>query len=46
VPDVHRIEVAAWSPLVALTLVLGLWPGLLLGVVDPAVALALAGASG
>jgi NADH-quinone oxidoreductase subunit M len=35
--DVTAVEVVAWSPLVALTLVLGLWPGLLLTIVDPAV---------
>ncbi|MGH8867410.1 MAG: complex I subunit 4 family protein [Actinomycetes bacterium] len=37
-PDVARIEWAAWAPLVALALVLGLWPDALLGLSDPAVA--------
>jgi NADH-quinone oxidoreductase subunit M len=41
--DVTRHEVASWGPLVALTLVLGVWPGLLLTVVDPAVATVLSG---
>jgi NADH-quinone oxidoreductase subunit M len=35
--DVTRHEVASWGPLVALTLLLGLWPGLVLTLVDPAV---------
>ncbi|RJL33061.1 complex I subunit 4 family protein [Bailinhaonella thermotolerans] len=36
-PDVTGYELAAWSPLVALTLVIGLWPKSLLLVTDPAV---------
>ncbi|MFE6485330.1 NuoM family protein [Streptomyces sp. NPDC057757] len=35
--DVQRYEYAAWAPLVALTLVAGLWPKALLGLTDPAV---------
>ncbi|MCZ9347546.1 NADH-quinone oxidoreductase subunit M, partial [Streptomyces sp. TRM76130] len=42
-PDVHRHEFAAWTPLVALTVVAGLWPGILLGLTDPAVQQLLAG---
>jgi NADH-quinone oxidoreductase subunit M len=41
--DVTRHEVVSWGPLVALTLVLGVWPGLLLTLVDPAVATLLSG---
>lgn len=33
--DVTRHEAVSWSPLVALTVLLGLWPGLVLSVVDP-----------
>jgi NADH-quinone oxidoreductase subunit M len=35
--DVSRIEWLAWSPLVLLVVVAGLWPKVLLGVTDPAV---------
>jgi NADH-quinone oxidoreductase subunit M len=35
--DVSRIEVTAWTPLVLLILVAGVWPALLLGLTDPAV---------
>lgn len=35
--DVQPHEFAAWTPLVALTVVAGLWPALLLGLSDPAV---------
>jgi NADH-quinone oxidoreductase subunit M len=41
-----RIEVTTWSPLVALTVVLGLAPGLLLAVTDPAVQSLIAGGVG
>ncbi len=37
VRDVTAIEATAWLPLAALTLLLGLLPGLLLGLTDPAV---------
>ncbi|UNZ17841.1 NADH-quinone oxidoreductase subunit M [Streptomyces sp. 891-h] len=37
VPDVRGYEYAAWTPLVVLTVVAGLWPGALLGLMDPAV---------
>ncbi|MFI7244679.1 complex I subunit 4 family protein [Streptomyces qinglanensis] len=37
VPDVRAHEFAAWTPLVVLTLVAGLWPGALLGLMEPAV---------
>jgi NADH-quinone oxidoreductase subunit M len=33
--DVTRHEMASWGPLIALTLLLGLWPGLVLTMVDP-----------
>jgi NADH-quinone oxidoreductase subunit M len=33
--DVTRHEVASWGPLIALTVLLGLWPGLVLTMVDP-----------
>ena len=36
-PDLRPVEVATWSPLVVLVVLLGLWPGLLLGLTDPAV---------
>jgi NADH-quinone oxidoreductase subunit M len=36
-PDVRGYEMAAWSPLVALTVFAGLWPAVLLGLTDPAV---------
>ncbi|MGV9880600.1 NADH-quinone oxidoreductase subunit M [Streptomyces sp. NPDC003006] len=35
--DVHGYELAAWTPLVALTILAGLWPAALLGLTDPAV---------
>ncbi|MEU1120673.1 MULTISPECIES: NADH-quinone oxidoreductase subunit M [unclassified Streptomyces] len=35
--DVHGYEFAAWTPLVALTVLAGLWPAALLGLTDPAV---------
>ncbi|NUH41539.1 NADH-quinone oxidoreductase subunit M [Streptomyces samsunensis] len=41
--DVHGHEFAAWSPLVALTVLAGLWPAALLGLTDPAVQQLLAG---
>jgi NADH-quinone oxidoreductase subunit M len=41
-----RIEVTTWTPLVALTVVLGLAPGLLLAVTDPAVQSLVAGGVG
>lgn len=41
--DVRRHELAAWSPLVALTVLAGLWPAALLGLTDPAVQQLLAG---
>ncbi|ANW21883.1 NADH-quinone oxidoreductase subunit M [Streptomyces clavuligerus] len=41
--DVHPYELAAWSPLVALTVLAGLWPAVLLGLTDPAVQQLLAG---
>jgi NADH-quinone oxidoreductase subunit M len=37
--DVTAVEVWSWAPLVALTLVLGLFPGAVLAVTEPAVAL-------
>ncbi|MET9861716.1 NADH-quinone oxidoreductase subunit M [Streptomyces smyrnaeus] len=37
VTDVRGYEFAAWTPLVVLTVVAGLWPGALLGLMDPAV---------
>lgn len=42
-PDVGRVEIAAWGPLVALTLVAGLWPASVLAVTDPAVRALLGG---
>ncbi|MGQ4516302.1 NADH-quinone oxidoreductase subunit M [Streptomyces sp. DW26H14] len=42
-PDVRGYELAAWSPLVALTVLAGLWPAVLLGLTDPAVHRLLAG---
>ncbi|OON78502.1 NADH-quinone oxidoreductase subunit M [Streptomyces tsukubensis] len=42
-PDLRGYEIAAWSPLVALTVLAGLWPALLLGLTDPAVQKLLAG---
>lgn len=41
--DVQTYEFAAWTPLVALTIVAGLWPKALLGLTDPAVQQLLAG---
>ncbi|KIE23980.1 NADH-quinone oxidoreductase subunit M [Streptomyces sp. MUSC 125] len=41
--DVHGYEFAAWTPLVTLTVVAGLWPKVLLGLTDPAVQQLLAG---
>jgi NADH-quinone oxidoreductase subunit M len=41
--DVQSYEFAAWTPLVALTVVAGLWPKALLGLTDPAVQQLLAG---
>ncbi|MCF3133095.1 NADH-quinone oxidoreductase subunit M [Streptomyces olivochromogenes] len=41
--DVRSYEFAAWTPLVALTVVAGLWPKVLLGLTDPAVQQLLAG---
>jgi NADH-quinone oxidoreductase subunit M len=42
-PDVQGYEFAAWSPLVALTVLAGLWPAVLLGLTNPAVQHLLAG---
>ncbi|MFK0155002.1 NADH-quinone oxidoreductase subunit M [Streptomyces sp. NPDC090493] len=41
--DVRSYEFAAWTPLVALTVLAGLWPKALLGLTDPAVQQLLAG---
>jgi NADH-quinone oxidoreductase subunit M len=41
--DVQSYEFAAWTPLVVLTVVAGLWPKTLLGLTDPAVQQLLAG---
>ncbi len=41
--DVRTYEFAAWTPLVALTVLAGLWPAALLGLTDPAVQQLLAG---
>ncbi|CAL9546740.1 complex I subunit 4 family protein [Streptomyces griseomycini] len=41
--DVRGYEFAAWTPLVVLTVVAGLWPRALLGLTDPAVQQLLAG---
>ncbi|MEV7321864.1 NADH-quinone oxidoreductase subunit M [Streptomyces sp. NPDC093970] len=41
--DVRTYEFAAWTPLVALTVIAGLWPKALLGLTDPAVQQLLAG---
>ncbi|MFF5975700.1 NuoM family protein [Streptomyces sp. NPDC012769] len=43
IADVQGYELAAWSPLVALTVLAGLWPAVLLGLTDPAVQQLLAG---
>ncbi|WP_307826617.1 complex I subunit 4 family protein [Streptomyces pactum] len=42
-PDVRGYELAAWTPLVALTVLAGLWPAVLLGLTEPAVQQLLAG---
>ncbi|MFQ6145375.1 complex I subunit 4 family protein [Streptomyces seoulensis] len=42
-PDVRGFEFAAWTPLVVLTVLAGLWPKALLGLTDPAVQQLLAG---
>lgn len=42
-PDIQHYEFAAWTPLVALTVLAGLWPAVLLGLTDPAVQKLLAG---
>lgn len=44
-PDVRGYEFATWTPLVALTLLAGLWPAVLLHLTDPAVAVLLPGIS-
>ncbi|GAA2407279.1 NADH-quinone oxidoreductase subunit M [Streptomyces pulveraceus] len=41
--DVQTYEFAAWTPLVGLTVLAGLWPAVLLGLTDPAVQKLLAG---
>ncbi|MFB7914094.1 NuoM family protein [Streptomyces sp. NPDC056061] len=41
--DVQSYEFATWTPLVALTVLAGLWPAVLLGLTDPAVQKLLAG---
>ncbi|GAA3392257.1 NADH-quinone oxidoreductase subunit M [Streptomyces roseoviridis] len=43
IADVQGYELAAWTPLVALTVLAGLWPAVLLGLTDPAVQQLLAG---
>ncbi|MFI8401679.1 MULTISPECIES: NuoM family protein [unclassified Streptomyces] len=43
IADVQGYEFAAWTPLVALTVLAGLWPAVLLGLTDPAVQKLLAG---
>ncbi|MER5970114.1 NADH-quinone oxidoreductase subunit M [Streptomyces sp. NPDC002055] len=43
--DVQGYEFAAWTPLVALTVLAGLWPAALLGLTDPAVQNLLGGGS-
>lgn len=43
IADVQGYEFAAWTPLVALTVLAGLWPAVLLGLTDPAVQQLLAG---
>ncbi|MEU7485489.1 NADH-quinone oxidoreductase subunit M [Streptomyces sp. NPDC042319] len=45
VPDVAPYEYVAWTPLVALTVLAGLWPAALLGLTDPAVQNLLGGGS-
>ncbi|MFH9606221.1 NADH-quinone oxidoreductase subunit M [Streptomyces sp. NPDC017448] len=41
--DIQPYEAAAWTPLVALTVLAGLWPAVLLGLTDPAVQQLLSG---
>ncbi|MFJ2623435.1 NuoM family protein [Streptomyces sp. NPDC087532] len=43
IADIQSYEFAAWTPLVALTVLAGLWPAVLLGLTDPAVQKLLAG---
>ncbi|MFF8960598.1 NuoM family protein [Streptomyces sp. NPDC014894] len=43
IADVQTYELVTWSPLVALTVLAGLWPAVLLGLTDPAVQKLLAG---
>ncbi|MFD7230059.1 NuoM family protein [Streptomyces sp. NPDC059881] len=43
IADVQGYEFAAWTPLVVLTVLAGLWPAVLLGLTDPAVQKLLAG---
>ncbi|CAM5253458.1 NADH-quinone oxidoreductase subunit M [Streptomyces spiroverticillatus] len=43
IADVQGYEYASWTPLVALTVLAGLWPAVLLGLTDPAVQKLLAG---
>lgn len=43
--DVQSYEFAAWTPLVVLTVLAGLWPAVLLGLTDPAVQQLLSGGS-
>ncbi|MFE6779504.1 NuoM family protein [Streptomyces sp. NPDC057702] len=45
IPDVRGHELAAWTPLVVLTVLAGLWPAALLGLTDPAVQHLLGGGS-
>jgi NADH-quinone oxidoreductase subunit M len=33
-PDVHRVELLAWAPLVLLTVAIGLYPRLVLGLTE------------
>ncbi|MCF2532532.1 complex I subunit 4 family protein [Yinghuangia soli] len=44
-PDIGRVDVLAWGPLVVLTVVAGLWPASVLAVTDPAVRALLGGGS-
>jgi NADH-quinone oxidoreductase subunit M len=41
--DVTAVEATAWAPLIALTVLLGVWPGLLLELTNPAVGFMVAG---
>ncbi|MFI9584959.1 NADH-quinone oxidoreductase subunit M [Streptomyces sp. NPDC052236] len=43
IADIQGYEFAAWTPLVALTVLAGLWPAVLLGLTDPAVQKLLSG---